>query len=48
MGQDFGHHEWGDRGRKRTVVAGCLIAGAIGAVIWLAVLAVVLYFTLRS
>ncbi|WP_344579652.1 hypothetical protein [Nonomuraea roseoviolacea] len=48
MDPDSGRQEWGDRGRKRTVVAGCLVVGAIGAIIWLIALGVILYFLLRS
>ncbi|MEV6158773.1 hypothetical protein AB0L53_51450 [Nonomuraea sp. NPDC052129] len=48
MDPDRGRHEWGDRGRKRTVITGCLVVCGIGAIIWLIALGMIWYFFLRS
>ncbi|WP_162795010.1 hypothetical protein [Nonomuraea lactucae] len=48
MEPDFGRHEWDDRGRVRTVIAGCVIAAAIGAIVWLVISGVIVFFAMRS
>jgi hypothetical protein len=48
MDPDFGRHEWGDRGRRRTVVVGCALAASIGAATWLVTLGVILLLLWRS
>jgi hypothetical protein len=48
MDPDRDRKEWSERGRKRTVVTGCLVVCGIGAIFWLIVIGVVWYFFLRS
>jgi hypothetical protein len=48
MDPDHDRSEWGKGGRERTVVTGCLVVCAIGAIFWLIVIGVVWYFFLKA